>query len=438
MSIRNLTEAILDGGIYSINFFNGRLLAGEDLSQEQGANSEARRRIGLAIGDGIAFGLEVSESVDASKPNAPVVTVKAGLAINRQGNILELTADTDVSLLVPDSTGTGASRTLFATCQPPGSYIAGAGVYLLTIAPATGTQGLAPVSGLGNVAASCNVRYNIDGVQFRLIAVNLPIEILQDSVHLRNVLAHLCFGSSDILVQTFAFNPLSDALSGGYGLLDTLRQSGGTQAGCLTDADVPLAMIYWTVDNGIEFVDRWSVRRRITRPSPETHWPLLIGDRRLSEAEATFLQFEDQIRDISTNEVDKMNSMVATQRFTTLPPLGFLPMAGGGSISGFDFDTFFGTFSQRPLSSGTIAMMNGNLLRPLLQEALYHDPISLIGPNTSNKIQLYSIWENVLAVQNGQTDQLTLVFASSTLTYRGVARFGYANLGMSRFPQTVR
>ncbi|HET9918303.1 MAG TPA: hypothetical protein VFQ30_00580 [Ktedonobacteraceae bacterium] len=437
MSTRNLTEAILDGGIYSINFFNGRLLSGEDLSQEQGANSEARRRMGLAIGDGIAAGLEVSESVDASKPDAPVVTVKAGLAVNRQGNTLELAADTDVSLVMP-GTSAGTSQGLFATCQPPGTYIAGAGVYLLTVAPATGTQGLASVSGLGNVAASCNVRYNIDGVQFRLIAVNLPVETVQDSTRLRNVLAHLCFGTSDFLVQTFAFEPLSNALQGGYGLLDTLRQSGGTQVGCLTDADVPLAMISWTLDNGIEFIDRWSVRRRITRPSPDTRWPLLIGDRRRSEAEAMFLQFEDQVRDISTNEVDNMRTMVATQRFTTLPPFGFLPMVGGGSITGFEFNTFFGTFSQRPLSTDTIAMTNGNLLRPLLQEALYHDPISLIGPDTSSKFQLYSIWENVQAVQNGLTDQLTLVFASSTLPYRGIARFGYANLGLSHFPQTVR
>lgn len=151
-----------------------------------------------------------------------------------------------------------------------------------------------------------------------------------------------------------------------------------------------------------------------------------------------FLQFEDQVRDISTNEVDNMRTMVATQRFTTLPPFGFLPMVGGGSITGFEFNTFFGTFSQRPLSTDTIAMTNGNLLRPLLQEALYHDPISLIGPDTSSKFQLYSIWENIQAVQSGLTDQLTLVFASSTLPYRGIARFGYANLGLSHFPQTVR
>ncbi len=64
----SLQQPILDGGIRSINFFNGRLLSARDLTREQSANREADRRLGQAIGEGIAYGLEVSkvERLDAA------------------------------------------------------------------------------------------------------------------------------------------------------------------------------------------------------------------------------------------------------------------------------------------------------------------------------------------------------------------------------------
>ena len=54
----SLQQPILDGGIRSINFFNGRLLSARDLTREQSANREAERRLGRAIGEGIAYGYE--------------------------------------------------------------------------------------------------------------------------------------------------------------------------------------------------------------------------------------------------------------------------------------------------------------------------------------------------------------------------------------------
>src|SRR5262249_37818078 len=148
---RQLTEAILDGGIRSINFFNGRLLSGEDLRQEQLAYHEGHRRLGQAIGSGIASGLEVSEALGVSTKAAPVVTVTPGLAINRHGEALALPTRTDVSLVrsVSPSTPTTTLTASFTPCDvgPSGSYVAGTGVYLLTIAPAVGSEGRAPVSG---------------------------------------------------------------------------------------------------------------------------------------------------------------------------------------------------------------------------------------------------------------------------------------------------
>ena len=53
----------------------------------------------------------------------------------------------------------------------PNRALAGAGAYLLTIGPASGGKGLAPVSGLGNEQAGCNLRYLVEGVEFRMIAI---------------------------------------------------------------------------------------------------------------------------------------------------------------------------------------------------------------------------------------------------------------------------
>src|ERR1041384_5963402 len=58
MSTINLEEPITLGGIQAINFFNGRLLSGEDLTQEQAMGLLRDRRLGQATGAGIVCGLE--------------------------------------------------------------------------------------------------------------------------------------------------------------------------------------------------------------------------------------------------------------------------------------------------------------------------------------------------------------------------------------------
>ena len=82
-------------------------------------------------------------------------------------------------------------------------------------------------------------------------------------------------------------------------------------------------------------------------------------------------------------------------------------------------------------------MTDGNLLRSLMHEATYHEPIKLADMSRTNRVQLYTVWENVQAFQAQQTNQLVLVFASHTLPYRGVARFRYARWHLSRFAPLV-
>src|SRR5580700_2731797 len=95
----NLQTPILNSLIRSVNFFNGRLLTGEDLTAEQQSNRAARNLLGRAIGSGVVHGLGVTESVKFSNVQAPVLTVSKGLAINHRGAPLLLTDDTDIALV---------------------------------------------------------------------------------------------------------------------------------------------------------------------------------------------------------------------------------------------------------------------------------------------------------------------------------------------------
>ena len=173
---------------------------------------------------------------------------------------------------------------MFAACEPPQatSVLTGTGVYILVLAPASGFEGRAPVSGLGGNGATgggCGSRFAVEGVQFRL--VSLPVSsmpgispTLREQLNqlmasgnvaslskLRNLLAHVCFGTEAL--QEFFRDPFkrvnNTPLYATYGALDALRA-----AGSLSDCDVPLALLYWTTQ-GIQFVDMWSVRRRLTR-----------------------------------------------------------------------------------------------------------------------------------------------------------------------------
>src|SRR4029077_9738434 len=94
----DLEEAILDSELRYINFFNGRLLTGGDLSAEQAANRACSRHLGQAVGAGVAYGLEVSISLGNPPLNA-MVDVAAGLAVNRAGQTLRLESKQTVALV---------------------------------------------------------------------------------------------------------------------------------------------------------------------------------------------------------------------------------------------------------------------------------------------------------------------------------------------------
>jgi hypothetical protein len=419
----HLEEAVTAAGIASVNFFNGRLLTGEDLSREQLANREGRLRLGQAIGAGIAYGFEVSESKGVSSPTRPVLRVQPGLAVNAEGLALELGDRIDLLLVEEAGPGAPDPTDLFADCPngATGGYVAGFGAYLLAVGPSETRQGRAPTSGLANVDASCNSNLLVEGVTFRLVRIPLDAGIASKPGLVRNRIAGRAFGIGAERRERFFSDPFGPEPAD-YGLVDELL------VGCLTPSEVPLAVLVWTAADGIAFVDMWSVRRRLTAPAADDAWPLLVGDRARAEAEALFLEFQEHIEDLTTS-VGNLQTLQASDRFEFLPPVGALPIIGTGSTRGFNADVFFG--DQAPTHA---EMTDSSIFRPLLHEGLLHEPIAVDG---KERIQLYLLWENVQAVRAGKVGQLAVVFAKDTVPYRGIARFGDAYWKFSRFAETV-
>lgn len=412
-----LQQPVINGSLRSTNFFNGRLLTGADMSREQTARREAVWRTGKIGGEGIAYGLKVSEL--ESKDGATIVGVENGLAVNRSGQALLLAQDTEINLLQRFGL-IDLPSTIFKPCQKiqSGTYTAGYGIYLLVMSPAETSEGSALVSGLNNSVVSCNTDSILETVQFRLLAVDpfLANEVLPNENGLRNYLAYRCFGT--VQTQNFFADPFGFTFEA-YGLIDEMREK------TLSDNDVPLALLNWTSD-GLEFVEMWAVRRRVSRRNDDENWTRLTTDRRLSETEAMMRQFAEQIED-SLPELKNHQTVVATDFFRFLPPAGILPQAVTRNSAGFELEKFF---KDKRLDD--IAMMDGEQLQPLLREALNHEPIDLF---SDEPVQLYFVRENFDAVRSGQVSQFSVVFAKRTLPYFGTARFdsSLSQWNLSRF-----
>jgi hypothetical protein len=419
-TIEQLLQPVFEGGIRSVNFFNGRVLSGEDLSDEQEAQRRARRLVGQALGEGVAFGFEVSEAAQSSTTQFPVITVEPGLAVNRAGQTLRLTERTDVGLVRrEDAPNLEQAGVTFRDCAPlqPHLYVATESVYLLTVAPAEGREGRAPTTGAGNVPAAFNTRYLVEGVQFRLIEA-ISTSNLGNLNTLRNRVAYLCFGFDGTRdIATDPFGPPLDS----YGLLDDLR------ADVLTDCEVPLALIYWSNVRGIGFIDRWSVRRRLTAPAHSGRWHELVGDRRAAESDAMVLQFQDHIADMLKTAGLQMSTVEAGQYFRQLPPAGLLPLARrdrtGKDYNGINPNTFFGGHAPRPA-----AYIDGGIVRSLLADAGKYEPVDL---TRGEVVWLYQVLQNDQAFNTDANVTPYILFTTAQMLYRGAALFDISRLQKS-------
>lgn len=421
----SLQQPILEGGIRSINFFNGRLLSARDLTREQSAHREADRRLGQAVGEGIAYGLEVSVA-NASTRESPVVSVEAGLAVNRVGQTLKLTDRTEVALVRRATAGSNVAQ-IFGECVPlqTGTYIAGAGVYLLTIAPAHGVEGRAMSNGLDAATAACNTDTLVNAVQFRLIQLDqyiTPPEI-QDQNRLRNLLAYKFFGVEK--TDAFKADPFSAELDR-YGLLDDLRPT------WLSDCDVPLGVLFWTLEDGIKFIDMWSVRRSLAQRSADSFWPLFTSQRRRSEGEAMFLQFAEHSETLRKTVANPV-TVQAVDHFHYLPPVGIIPLANEKFPQGFHENLFFNELTVHPED----LHIEGARVEALIQQALRFPPVDIsVASNNQILVWVYRVRENRQRVLNesiaGPT-QPYLIFTTGHMAYLGDAHFDVNRWDFSNF-----
>jgi hypothetical protein len=418
MDLKNVTQLqqpLTDGGIRSVNFFNGRLLSGKDLTREQTARREADARLGRAIGDGVAYGLEVSRDAALDAPAAPVLRIKAGLAVNRVGRTLRLAAD--VSVALTRRFGAADSGCVFASCTPlvGGTYVAGAGVYLLTIAAAETPEGRAATNGLDAAGVACNTDATVEAVQFRLIDIN-PLRYADldvTSPRFRNRLAYRCFGidaRADTIIDPWRVDPPG-------GLIDELRAVG------LDDRDVPLALVYWKAD-GIQFVDRWSVRRDVLVAPTLPMIELAVARGRVV-GHAMFLQFEQQVDELVSPFVLPA-AVTARSHFRYLPPVGVIPVAEEVAPTDAEATRFFAGLTYRGP-----AFINGARLAHLIRESTDYPPIDT---ESDEFIWLYRVRENRMAIDFRSAtlqSRSFVVFASGHLPYRADAQFdlAYCNYG---------
>lgn len=425
MSTQALDQPVLlPGALRSVNFFNGRLLTGDDLQREQSTHEAKLERLGREIGEGVSYGYEVEELIGTSTAAQPVVRVASGLAGSRSGVALELPAQVDISLLRTGAP-TGASvepGNLFADCQPAAAstYTAGAGVYLLVVGPASQGEGRAQVNGLSGNGAPCTTDLSIETVLFRLIRLAVAGSELGDPQLLRNRVAYGCFGAVE--TETVLVDPFGLPLSA-WGLLDGLRASGS-----LSNDEVPLATIGWTIDQGIQFIDLWSVRRRMVRPPMQGGWSAFLADRRAAEAQAIFLQFQAHLAELLQGP--EPTNITAAGSFERLPPAGLLPLATQGAVRpGVDLATFFtGATMRGPL------FIEGAKARRLLDEALHFPPIT---PSSRELIWIYLVRESqdpnawTWATPGGPY----ALFTTGFMRYAGspqfdLSRWSYANFAL--------
>lgn len=368
-----LGTPITDEAIAAVHFFNGRLLSSRDLSREQDARRTADARVGAATGGGIAWGLEVNRG--ASGPG--LVRVEPGLAVGVAGNTLKLARPFTVTLVQPPSTTTGSANGRFTPCQPlgPGTYVAGDGVFLLTLAPIDQPHDLAPVLAIDQSRTRCNTDVTLEAVQVRLVRVNdfnATGTGARAVALLRNELAYDCFGA--LPRQSAHAQPLTSAVRLAsaqvlpLGLVDRMRSSGA-----LSLCEVPLALVYM-VGSAVVFVDGQAVRRRVAAGGATVPWAPWLGERLQATQEAQFAQFQEQVA-----ETPAVLAEAAAQSLRWLPPAGLLP-------PGTDWRRFLGPRAparEVPLAPGDAP--------EVLASAQACDPVRLADASDDTRFRVYRI-----------------------------------------------
>jgi hypothetical protein len=400
----DLLTPILVPDLRAVNFFNGRFVSGEDMTDEQNAQRAAHQFLGTSIGDGVVSGLEVVEFAFDGSAQTPLLAVHAGTAINRRGEVLCLPSDTIVRLARPPIPRVvpGAVEA-FHTCTPPEDTapLTPSAIYLLTICSSRNGDGTSSSSGMGALRAHCNMRWVVESVEFRLVNLNVSQDLLNDPDRLRNEVSYACFGTT--ARREYSINPFGEPRTPPT-LIDALR---GT---LLTDCDVPLAILQWTTD-GVQFVDLWSVRRRCASGSAAAG-DMAFSNRAPVVTEAARNQFDAQLDDLRRSGVDP-ETVEARRHFHRLPSAGLVPVTSG-AVRRFKVETFFnGKTCSRPwfIEAGDV--------EAILAESVHYPPVDLDDPEM---VWLYYVHENRAALP-----------AFSVTASNAIASLGFLGLDLTSF-----
>lgn len=449
MSFKTLLEPITDSGIKHTNFFEGRLLSGKDLTEQQAANRSHRQQLGRVLGHGVVDGLHVSLENAGVGAEDPVVRIGQGMAITLDGDIVELPLEyIDIKLSrtleAPDAALTG-----FKDCSDLPSEVlvpSGAGLYILVMSPASAYQEYAPKSGLQKqgVAQNCGRAYRVEGVQFRLVkfdpalmphiseqtrtlleddylSASNPVgsSDLEDLSMMRNLVAHVCFGTDG--VATSAKDPTFISKPSTRIGLDALL---GLDEG-LASCDTPLALIYWSLE-GIVFIDNWAVKRKASHRDIVGYSIPSFTRHSYARADESRLQFQQHLLDLQ-NQLTDISDFNVIEYFRYLPPVGYLPRLVQGSSEGFSETAFFQDLSVR-----NPVFVEAASLVPITQVAMTYWPIDL---ESEELIWLYRTRENAQAADDSTDQQIQeyIVFTSGHSPYFGNARFNVAKWDYSNF-----
>jgi hypothetical protein len=339
---------------------------------------------------------------------------------------------------------------VFAICVPQtSSVLLNLGLYLLTVAPASGLEGRAPMTELSTegVGGSCNSRYEVDGVKFDMRPLTLPsgsdsaetqartlfdglqaqlptlpATAVSPELHrLRNIVAHLFFGSDDVYAPVRAPLEIEDDDTA-YDWLQRLRVDRA-----LSDCEVPLALVYWSI-RGVEFVDMWAVRRRLAiARHPHRPFSWLLVPKRTVVAEARLAQFQEQLEALRAAHPTP-DTQPASSYFRFLPSAGLLPVSGGAPGKAFAYQSFFQGFVYRD----PVVFTEGARLEPLLRASLEFPPFDLQDPSM---FWLYAARENSQAIAAGGSSvpAAYVAFATGHMPFYGLARFDVSQWDYSNF-----
>lgn len=450
MSFKSLLEPIIESGIKNTNYFEGRLLSGKDLTEQEAANRRHRQQLGLTMGHGVVNGLNVSVESNGAEGSDPVVRVEKGMAITLEGDVVELPLNYIDLKLSRSFEGLDASLTGFKSCSPlPSEKLvpSGAGLYILVMSPANAYEEYAPKSGLQKkgIAHNCGRAYLVEGVKFRLVkfdptlmpniseatrsqlsdellSTTNPVTLsdIENLSLMRNLVAHVCFGTDGVMESatdpTFLNNPKTavglDALVG----LDEGFDS----------CDTPLAMIYWNLE-GIAFVDNWAVKRKASQRDIVAYSIPSFTRHSYSRSDESRLQFQDHIKFLQ-DEIADLSEFNVIDYFRYLPPVGYIPVDIVNTGSGFTEKEFFDDLSIRKS-----VFIEASGLVPVTQVAMTYWPIDL---ESEEFMWLYRTRENAQQADNLSISvQEYIVFASGHSPYAGNARFNlskwdYSNYGL--------